>query len=124
MRPLPAPANATQAVKDRQEAAISLFDKDDERVCGYLGLSLAKLPLLRNKLLEVQSVIDNPFSGLILWSALDKEILDNPNRQIYHAVLDDIRLFRAGSKPIPQALFELNNMLCNVTKNDAAISIG
>ena len=116
VRPPPAAANATQAVKDRQDTAISVFDKDDERVCGYLGLSLAKVPLLRDKLLEVEAVINNPFSGLVLWSALDKEILDNPNRQIYHAVLDDIRLFRAGSKPIPQALFELNNKYAMLPK--------
>ena len=42
--PTPAPANASQTLKDARAAAILAFDDQNERFFGFLSLALAKVP--------------------------------------------------------------------------------
>ena len=109
-RPLPAAANAAQIVKDKTEAAIVKFDEDNERGYGFLVLSLEKVPLLRKKLLQLPIIIANPSSGLHLWTALSNEILNNPDRQVYTAILEQISGYVSGSATIPAAILHLDNL--------------
>ena len=110
VRPALAANNATQEVKDKAMAALHKFEEDDERGLGFLVLALEKVPLIRNKLLTFPAVRAAPASGMALWRALRDEILNNPNRSVYTAILDRIDMYQAKDTPLPEAILALDNL--------------
>lgn len=110
VRPALAAQNATPEAKEKALAIQAKFDEDDERGYGFLVLALEKVPLLRNKLLALAVVRASPTSGMVLWRALHAEILNNPNRSVYTAILERIDMFQASDTPVPEALLALDNM--------------
>ena len=110
VRPGLAAQNAPQETKEKALAIQAKFDEDDERGYGFLVLALEKVPLLRNKLLAMPVVNASPCSGMVLWRALQAEILNNPNRSVYTAILERIDMYQANDTSIPEALLALDNM--------------
>jgi hypothetical protein len=110
VRPALAANNAAQEVKDKALAAQVKFDEDDERGYGFLVLALEKVPLLRNKLLALPAVRTSPASGMVLWRALRAEILNNPNRSVYIAILEQIDMYSAKDIPVPDAIHALDSL--------------
>ena len=110
-RPQDIPVNAPAAQRQARDMALQAWMATDNKFYGFLVLSLAGVPMLRDRLVGSATVLANPRRGSVLFQAYRDDVYSNANPTIYANRLTRIRAYRQkADTPVATALADLNKL--------------